>query len=412
MQSLVQIKQELATSYTKVIENYMWDKDMALKFMSSVSYAIEKTPKLLEVDKSSLFSTIISCAELKMFPWISGEVYILPYKNKAQFILWYQWLVTLLYRAGITSISAQIVKENDEFEQILWLDPTIKHIPPKSWPRWDAIGCYVVAKFNGQTEFKYMSKDEILKYKEFSQSANAKEQWQRDSSPWNEKNDPELNMWKKTVLKQLAKILPKNEDIFKAIDQDNQESDIKEYIDEKIKEQNQETAISKAKELNNKYLIDNSKEIEDQATVQEYIDKKIKEPEIIEEEKSDFRKEQEEEIRSKKEQEETKKQNDILDKQEIAHKAIKESSEYKEAFESDWLENNSIIQHAKKQKEESEDEENMLREELKLAKIAFSNASIAYKEDPTPENYAIKSECTDECARINKEIIAKWYKPY
>ena len=180
-----------------------------------------------------------------------------------------------------------------------------------------------------------MSKDEILKYKEFSQSANAKEQWQRDSSPWNEKNDPELNMWKKTVLKQLAKILPKNEDIFKAIDQDNQESDIKEYIDEKIKEQNQETAISKAKELNNKYLIDNSKEIEDQATVQEYIDKKIKEPEIIEEEKSDFRKEQEEEIRSKKEQEETKKQNDILDKQEIAHKAIKESSEYKEAFESD-----------------------------------------------------------------------------
>ena len=41
---------------------------MALKFMSSVSYAIEKTPKLLEVDKSSLFSTIISCAELKMFP--------------------------------------------------------------------------------------------------------------------------------------------------------------------------------------------------------------------------------------------------------------------------------------------------------------------------------------------------------
>lgn len=36
-------------------------------------------------------------------------------------------------------------------------------------------------------------------------------------------------MWRKTAIKQISKILPKNEEIFQAIEQDNEESDIKEY---------------------------------------------------------------------------------------------------------------------------------------------------------------------------------------
>ena len=74
-----------------------------------------------------------------------------------------------------------------------------------------------------------MSKDEILVFKKFSASASAKEQWQRDSSPWNPDKDPELNMWKKTLVKQISKNLSLTEEIYSAIDEDNKESSIEDY---------------------------------------------------------------------------------------------------------------------------------------------------------------------------------------
>ena len=65
-----------------------------------------------------------------------------------------------------------------------------------------------------------MNVEDIMKFKEFSKSKNF------DSTPWLEKNDPELNMWKKTVLKQLSKMLPQNEALVKAIEIDNKDSTV------------------------------------------------------------------------------------------------------------------------------------------------------------------------------------------
>lgn len=76
-----------------------------------------------------------------------------------------------------------------------------------------------------------MSKNEILEFKKFSKSATSA------SSPWFPKNDPELNMWKKTVIKQIAKTLPQNEVLAKAFEEDNKESDIKEYRKQAIIEE-------------------------------------------------------------------------------------------------------------------------------------------------------------------------------
>jgi len=62
-------------------------------------------------------------AELGLFPsTVSGEAYILPYYNgttkrlEAQFQLGYKGIITLLYRAGITSVYSDIARENDKFE--------------------------------------------------------------------------------------------------------------------------------------------------------------------------------------------------------------------------------------------------------------------------------------------------------
>lgn len=223
-------KKTIVGSYNKELTNYFLNNESEkLKFLSGVIYAINKTPKLLECWRDTLINSVLELAQIWMSPWLSWEVYILPYKWKATALIGYQWYVTLLYKAWINSIYAEIVRKNDKFENIMWSEPKIDHrINPVHTlaERWEPIWAYVVVKVNWEKIHKFMTKEEILKFKTFSQSANAKEEWARDLSPWNEKNDPELNMWKKTVLKQIIKYLPKNEKIVKAIEIDNIEAPV------------------------------------------------------------------------------------------------------------------------------------------------------------------------------------------
>lgn len=189
--------------------------------MSSVIYSIQKTPKLLECDRTSLMNAFMTCAEFWMFPSAaSGECYVLPYGKQAQFQLWYQWVVTLLYRAWIQSIRTEIVRKNDTFK---YVNGEIYHeidFTKSNKDRGEPFACYAIAKVNWQELVKVMNAEDILKFKSFSKSASS------EYSPWNEKNDPELHMWRKTLIKQISKNLPKNEMFAKAIEEDNQDSTI------------------------------------------------------------------------------------------------------------------------------------------------------------------------------------------
>lgn len=226
------LKTSLANEHMKTLNNFFSnDEKKTLKFLSAVAYCAQSTPKLLECDKASIISSFMKCAEYNLFPSsVSGEAYILPYSNKgkmeAQFQLGYQGIITLLYRAGVQSIYTDIVRENDDFAVYGGLEPRIEHKYAKM-NRWTPIGVYVIASVNGQKLWKYMAKDEVLAFKKFSKSANG--QYGDKYSPWNPDNDPELNMWRKTAIKQIAKILPKNEEIYKAMDADNSDGDIKDY---------------------------------------------------------------------------------------------------------------------------------------------------------------------------------------
>lgn len=205
----------------KQLENYLASPKDALRFSSSVFDTINKTPKLLECSLESVFSAFITCAQLKLFPSnAGGEAYVLPYGKEAQFQLGYQGLITLLYRTGIVeNITSSIIRSKDIFEYEEGLEPKLVHKPNvMSSDRGEAIGCYAIATLKGgHKQFKVMNKDEILKIKDMSKAKNS------DFSPWN-KNDPELWMWKKTVIKQLAKMLSKNEDVMKALEEDNKDS--------------------------------------------------------------------------------------------------------------------------------------------------------------------------------------------
>lgn len=72
-----------------------------------------------------------------------------------------------------------------------------------------------------------MGKEEILNIgKKFSKSY--------ETGAWNIEKDPELWMWKKTVLKQCSKLVPKNERIIIATQYDNEGDTDLDEIDKKL----------------------------------------------------------------------------------------------------------------------------------------------------------------------------------
>lgn len=222
------LKLFLAKNYMAQIKNFFADEKQAMKFLSSVMASVQKMPKLLECETMSVINSFLTMAQLGLMPSdISGEAYVLPYNKGnagliAQFQLGYQGLVTLFYRAGGQSIRAEIVREHDKFS---YVNGKINHeidIFKSNDERGKPVGAYAIAVVNGVEIAKAMNKADIMDMgKNFSKSFNT------SFTPWKEANDPELWMWKKTVLKQLGKLMPKNETINRAISLDNEDSRIK-----------------------------------------------------------------------------------------------------------------------------------------------------------------------------------------
>lgn len=229
--TVADLKKVIAGNYQKQIENFFGDEKKALRFLSGVVSAVQRNPKLLECTPVSVINSFMTMAQLELMPSdVSGEAYVIPYNNKkkegnqwrtvmeAQFQLGYQGLVTLFYRAGARSIVSEIVRDNDKFE---YVNGNVTHAPDIfSDDRGDAKGAYCIVELHSGSKIsKVMSKKEILGIGEkFSKS------FKGDFTPWNESQDPQLWMWRKTVLKQLAKLVPKNERLVQAIAEDNKDS--------------------------------------------------------------------------------------------------------------------------------------------------------------------------------------------
>lgn len=218
------LKVFIAKNHMTQIKNFFGDEKQAMKFMSSMMASVQKIPELLNCEPMTVINSFLTMAQLGLMPSdVSGEAYVLPYAGKAQFQLGYQGLVTLFYRAGGTGIRSEIVRRNDTFSNI---NGVIHHeidIFKSNEARGEAIGAYVIGTVNGAEISKAMNADDIMAMgKKFSKSFGSK------FTPWKEENDPELWMWKKTVLKQAMKLMPKNETINQAIAYDNEDSRISE----------------------------------------------------------------------------------------------------------------------------------------------------------------------------------------
>ena len=184
------------------------------QFVQIVLTEVKKNPKMLEAYQSnpmSLFASIIHCAELGLMPSeMSGEFYFIPFRDRTgklniKPIIGYKGITALLYRnKTIKVVTCETVHEGDDFDYELGLEPKLIHKPlDKIRTNATLTHVYAVAKLdNGEKVFKVMSIDEIK-----SVLATMKEM---NSIYFDDKKDPQMWMPKKTVIKQLAKLLPKD----------------------------------------------------------------------------------------------------------------------------------------------------------------------------------------------------------
>lgn len=202
------------------------------RFMLIARTCVSKNPKLLECNSGSLFGAIYHACELGLEPNTAHHYgSIIPYSanvgtrdkpqyiKMAQFQIEYQGIQELIYRTELIDIiDCFIVYQGDNFIIKYGTNKSIEHSPTELSNYNNPIGCYAVAKLtNGHDHFVYLTKEQIMKAK-----AVSKTKWSGF-----EANDFAYNLWKKTVIKQLAKQLPKgkkSDAIVKSVELDNRGS--------------------------------------------------------------------------------------------------------------------------------------------------------------------------------------------
>lgn len=230
-----------AKDFGQVLPNHMKSE----RIVRIALTCIRKTPGLQECTPASFLGALMTSAQLGIEP-IAGRAYLLPFANsrkkadgtwhkvkEAEFVLGYKGLVELFYNhEKAVQLDWGVVHEKDEFAYELGTSAFLRHKPAKTEP--GAVqGYWVMASLsNGGKVFKYMTHQECMDHaKAHSKTFDTRAQAFYDNSPW--KTNPEP-MCLKTVLVQLAKILPLSITIQSAIEADETSREYREGVNDAL----------------------------------------------------------------------------------------------------------------------------------------------------------------------------------
>lgn len=193
------------------------------RFTRMLVTTLARDPKLLECDQQTVMAGAMTAAQLglEIDPAL-GRAYLLPYRDArkgmvAQLIVGYKGFLDLFYRSGMgDGFQAAEVYERDTFTCIRGLNPKLEH---EAFDGDDAgpLRCaYAIAKLkNGGTIFEVANKRDIARAKKASRGSDS------PYSPW---QTAEGEMWKKTAIRKLAKLLPLSPELRDAIAADDGEA--------------------------------------------------------------------------------------------------------------------------------------------------------------------------------------------
>ncbi len=215
----------LTDSYQKQISQALPRGLTAERMCRVVLTAMNKTPKLLECTKESLWECVLNCASLGLFPDALGRAYLIPFNDRKNdrvictLIIGYKGLIDLSYRSErIASIQLVVVRKGDKFIRQPLSNPPIQHeiveAEGDAFRMLTHVYSVVYLKDCAIPSIDVMSKREVDEIKARSKSG--------DIGPW--KTDYE-EMAKKTVFRRHSKVLPMTAELAQAMDVDHDQID-------------------------------------------------------------------------------------------------------------------------------------------------------------------------------------------
>jgi len=195
----------------------------AERFMRVLMTAIQNNPKLVNVDRRSLWNAAMRAAQDGLLP-DGREGAIVDYKTKgggsvAQWMPMVQGLRKKVRNSGeIATWDANVVREKDHFEFRLGDDPLIVHMPSLDADPGKVIAAYSIATLkSGEKSREVMSVAEIERVRERSRVKSTDGPWFTDYA----------EMCRKTVVRRHSKSLPMSTDLDDLIRRDDELYDLK-----------------------------------------------------------------------------------------------------------------------------------------------------------------------------------------
>lgn len=168
------------------------------KLLRMIGVQMARVPKLGNCTPISVLDCAMTCSELGLSPGVLGDIYLIPYSNVCTVIVGYRGLLKLARRSGhISSIQAEVVREGDKFEYRFGMDAKLEHTPEADVSA-KMTHAWAMAKFrDGSFQFVVMRAPEVEAIRKRSK-ASGNGPWVTDTG----------EMWKKTALRRLCKMLP------------------------------------------------------------------------------------------------------------------------------------------------------------------------------------------------------------
>lgn len=172
------------------------------RLIRTVMVSVERNDKLLECSRQTLFNSAMSAAVLGLeVDGITGQAFLIPFKQRAQLVIGYKGYNTMGARALLT-ITGEVVRQGDFFDYDLG-SGEVHHKKPVGNSQGRIIQAWAKASHLSRPPvLVVMDIDELMAIKERSPGAK------KSDSPW---NDPLVGfpaMCAKTSKRRLARSLP------------------------------------------------------------------------------------------------------------------------------------------------------------------------------------------------------------
>lgn len=182
--------------------------------------ALRMTKNLAKCEATSVMGGLMTCAQLGLRPGVLGHAWLLPFwsskdrGHKAQLVIGYQGLIELAHRSGaVSSLIARTVYENDEFDVDYGIADNLVHKPYRGGDRGRPTDYYAIVKYTaGGYAFWTMSHQEMERHRDAHATAKTREG--KVFGPWVDHFEA---MAHKTVIRMLAKYMPKSTELANAL---------------------------------------------------------------------------------------------------------------------------------------------------------------------------------------------------